>query len=520
MATLSSVIVSLFLLLSVIPAYSAVFNIPSGNVTALIAAINTANSNGEQNTINLEAGTYTLTAADNFSDDGNGLPLVTSVLTIQGMGAALTTIAAGVGGFRIVSVTSAGTLTLDGITVRGGLVGTLGGGISSQGTVTIIRSTITQNQAVGMNTGGGSVFNTGRMSIIGSSISGIVSGRVGSQVGGGGIANYGSLVISNSSINGSATFSGGGGIANFGSLVITNSQISGFAGRGGGVLSDGMLSVTNSTVARAISTTFGGGGMLILGGQVTISNSTIANNNSEGEGGGLSITDGTVSLQNTILARNIGGHGQNAGLPDDCSGALTSVGNNIIGDPSGCGITLQPTDLTGDPGLGDFIDDGAPGNGHFPLLANSPAINAANDAACPRTDQLNTPRRGICDIGAIEFYPVVNNLIDFGNVRTDFDPTPVANGPEGTFRITADFINNSGQTIVHAFAEVIELTNNDLLLNADGGAGGVGARVKFPDADSPFLPGATQTLEFVIGLQTTDRFTFLVNVLGDPQTHN
>ena len=29
-------------------------------------------------------------------------------------------------------------------------------------------------------------------------------------------------------------------------------------------------------------------------------------------------------------------------------------------------ITLQPTDLTGAPGLGAFTDNGTPGNGHFP----------------------------------------------------------------------------------------------------------------------------------------------------------
>ena len=60
---------SLFLLSC--PSYAAVFNIPSGNVTALIAAINTANANGEENIINLEAGTYTLTAIDNGAIDSN-----------------------------------------------------------------------------------------------------------------------------------------------------------------------------------------------------------------------------------------------------------------------------------------------------------------------------------------------------------------------------------------------------------------------------------------------------------------
>src|SRR5262249_36286826 len=71
MPILIAFVVSLFMLLSVIPAHSAVFNIPSADVTALIDAINMANANGEDNTINLEAGTYSLTAIDNIVSVGD-----------------------------------------------------------------------------------------------------------------------------------------------------------------------------------------------------------------------------------------------------------------------------------------------------------------------------------------------------------------------------------------------------------------------------------------------------------------
>ena len=97
----------------------------------------------------------------------------------------------------------------------------------------------------------------------------------------------------------------------------------------------------------------------------------------------------TTTLQNTILARSV---------TQDCRGTVTSLGNNLIGDQSGCNIILQPNDLVGDPGLG--TDNGQPGNGYFPLLLNSQAINAASKAACPRDDQIGQRRRGPCDIGA------------------------------------------------------------------------------------------------------------------------
>src|SRR5262247_3233333 len=87
----------------------------------------------------------------------------------------------------------------------------------------------------------------------------------------------------------------------------------------------------------------------------------------------------------------------------DCFGPITSLGNNLIGDTAGCAIVLQPSDLTGDAGLGAFTDNGEPGNGHFPLLPTSHAIDAANTSVCPEKDQIGQPRKPHCDIGAIEF---------------------------------------------------------------------------------------------------------------------
>jgi hypothetical protein len=69
-------------------------------------------------------------------------------------------------------------------------------------------------------------------------------------------------------------------------------------------------------------------------------------------GGGLRVDGGTVTLQNTLLASNVGVPPDSSFLPNpDCSGVVTSLGHNLIGDPTGCTITLQPSDLTGDPGF-------------------------------------------------------------------------------------------------------------------------------------------------------------------------
>src|SRR5688500_16710896 len=66
------------------PGQAADFACASGDVICLITAINTANANGEANTITLEAGTYTLTTVDNSTDGPNGLPSVTGIVTIKG----------------------------------------------------------------------------------------------------------------------------------------------------------------------------------------------------------------------------------------------------------------------------------------------------------------------------------------------------------------------------------------------------------------------------------------------------
>src|SRR5262245_59552861 len=66
---------------------AAEFTCAGGDVACLIDAMNDANANGEENTITLATGAYTLTAVDNDTDGPNGLPSVTGRMTIRGAGA-------------------------------------------------------------------------------------------------------------------------------------------------------------------------------------------------------------------------------------------------------------------------------------------------------------------------------------------------------------------------------------------------------------------------------------------------
>ena len=139
------------------PGQAADFTCTAGDVACLITAINMANANGQTNTITLRAGTYTLTAVDNNTDGPNGLPAITSVLTIKGTTAATTILERDTSApvFRILKVAAAGTLTLQRLTLRNGsLPGffgsgffTSGGGINNSGTLTLIGCILTRNSA-------------------------------------------------------------------------------------------------------------------------------------------------------------------------------------------------------------------------------------------------------------------------------------------------------------------------------------------------------------------------------------
>jgi hypothetical protein len=102
---------------------AAEFTCAGGDVACLIRAMNEANANGEEHHITLAAGTYTLTTVDNNTQGRNGLPSITAGLTITGAGADTTMIerAADAPPFRLLHVAATGVLTLEGLTLRGGI---------------------------------------------------------------------------------------------------------------------------------------------------------------------------------------------------------------------------------------------------------------------------------------------------------------------------------------------------------------------------------------------------------------
>ena len=388
------------------PVQAKTFHCGAGDVPCLIAAITEANTNGQKkNRIQLDAGTYTLMAADNDTDGPNGFPSITSDLDITGARDEATgTIIerqARTSTFRLIHVAATGQLTLKRLTLRGGgylpfLFPRLSGGglFNRGGTVTITDSTLTNNVA----SFGGALYNDGGTVTLTHSI---LSGNKATPFsGGGGLFNdRGTVTLTRSTLANNLSVTRGGGILNSGTVTITDSAIvsnRGYEGPGG-IDNAGILTITNSTLSGNSGRTVGA--IWNLFGTVTILNSTISGNFSTFGSGGILNLAGTVALQNTILALNSTGARFTG---PDCN-AVTSLDNNLIGTTLNCTIILQQSDLTGDPGLASFTDDGRPGNGHYPLLPTSRAINAGNDAVCPERDQLGRERHHPCDIGAVEF---------------------------------------------------------------------------------------------------------------------
>ncbi len=141
---------------------AAIFN--PNDVASLIRAINTSNTNMEDDTIELATNsTYTLTVINN---DTNGLPVIGSdgghKLVIHGNGATLQrSTTGGTPAFRIFQIGTGADVTIDRLTIMNGnqnVSGGEGGGIdNNHATLTITNSTLSGNSA----TTGGGILNSG-----------------------------------------------------------------------------------------------------------------------------------------------------------------------------------------------------------------------------------------------------------------------------------------------------------------------------------------------------------------------
>jgi hypothetical protein len=154
-----------------------VLNIRSGDVTALIRAIELANKDQRETIINLEAGVYTVRVVDNVTNGPNGLPSITGTLTIRGQGADSTIITRDVDApvFRIMHVASTGVLTVSDLTIIGTDV-SFSNALLNLGELIVSSSTITGNSRSSDGVPGlTDLASFGTLTVTGSSTTGSVA---------------------------------------------------------------------------------------------------------------------------------------------------------------------------------------------------------------------------------------------------------------------------------------------------------------------------------------------------------
>lgn len=385
---------------------------------SLLDAVDAANSDhGDDSTVNVPAGTYNLSSSDEIEIFGDG------TFTLTGAGARSTIIDGGGGPvvpgeggttddslFYIVAFCKCGpaNATISGITVQnanadndGGAFHVEGGGPTDMATLHLLDSTVTNNQSDGD---------------------------------GGGIYSEGTLDVQRVTFSNDYAETDGAAIA-----TKSNSELA----PARGTISDNFATTTivNSTftgnIADSDESCDGGGTIEQDRGNTTIINSTIVNNTvfdgscepAQPTGGGINIESGPSSIVNSIVTGNTASPEQNvikapsdaqprgfgpAGptVPSNCSGntdlesgpgSLTSQGHNIE-SATDCGFTASGDQQNvADPKLGALGNNGGQMD-TMALLSGSPAIDHADAANCPATDEIGTtrPQGPACDVGAYE----------------------------------------------------------------------------------------------------------------------
>jgi hypothetical protein len=274
-------------------------------------------------------------------------------------------------------------------------------GIMCFSTLTVSRSTISDNAAEAIHTGSGEGAYTYAFSV-------------------GGGARATSLIISDSTISGNTT-----------SATASNALYAGYEyALGGGLMthySAGTVSLTNSTISgnsvtRSESALYAGGaanggGVFSDAGSMDLRNTTVTANTADQGSGVYQSPTSTITLDGTIVGGNVSAAG---GSDFGARLAMTIAGaNNLIASASAT-LTLPTDTLAADPLLGPLADNGGPTATHA-LLEGSPAIDAGSNVAALAFDQRGAGHvreyGDQADIGAFELQLLTDPIFSDG-----FDP--------------------------------------------------------------------------------------------------
>jgi hypothetical protein len=363
---------------------------PGVQATGLVNAITTANGAGG-GTINLASGcTYTLTTfnsiranpAYNPSDPTsgpptlgpNGLPIITTPITINGWNTTIARSAPSTKPFRFFEVDGpSGNLALRGLTLTGGFAPFGGAIFNDEGTASLNHIQVTGNTAGG---GGGiasgigpdhpnDIGPIGTLTLNSSQVNNNTASNGGSA---GGILNRGgTLNLNFSDVNGNTASNGGGGIA---------------SGPGnGGVAGTSTLNLFFSQVNNNTSNggPAAGAGGLSNGGKATINLSQVNDNSAPGAPGGGILNHGTMTINLSQVNGNSAG---NAGPGvDGLGGGIANADYSAVGALNSGVLTVNLSQVSNNSasGMGGGIFEAGvnPADFSYTLPGGPLTINAS-----------------------------------------------------------------------------------------------------------------------------------------------
>ena len=274
----------------------------------------------------------------------------------------------------------------------------------------------------------------------------------------------------------------------------------------------GTVAIKNSSFLENHSDGFGGVILVQPNSKVRVENSTFHKNSAKHSAGVAQVFAGDISLIHVTMTQNFLTEQSDAGntiskmaaAPDAskvslhnsiidghggvaCAGGLDQISGNLSTDGT-CAY-----ERTAFARLGDLT--GSPA--YFPLLDQSPAVDAADPEFCLERDQIGTarPQGGGCDIGAIESTtaapaptpaPTICNLPDqiiAANTDKDYRSCPAGNGADTIYMIR-DYV----------LSEPLAVIKTDITIEGNGHTIDGDARFRLFDVDGGKLTVNNATL--------------------------
>ena len=434
---------------------------------SLREAIIASNASAGADTINLPAGTYTLTIPSASSDTDatiGDLDIGTGGLTIQGAGASTTTITAAGIAHRVFHLPvdlliPNATVTINNVTITGGNTTGLGASFNRGGGIEAGSRFLTLNLnnvlITGNNSGsGGGLFSQCTLNVTDGTIRNNTGTGITHAADG---TNFRTATITRCTISGNT---GTGARNNAGTVNIINSTISG-NGTGGGFA----------------------GGVDYAGGNTggTLTNTTLAFNRYAFIGQNDFAGDPFVTFRNSILSNSTV---RNVFSAADASFARPpgSGGNNIVSDNSGTTFIAAGDQQNTDPMLEALMLNSPGTTETHAITVSSPAFDNANAAFAPATDQrgVGRPQGGADDAGAFEVIPPDDDMDGFSPPADCDDADPNVN-PSAT-EVFDGMDNNCDGTVDEGFDDDLDGFLDDTLGGND-----------CDDADPNVNPSAAET---------------------------